>query len=200
MGLSQPTEKTKEIAVIFEDDLTVSPFFYRYLENLHAKYGSVPYINSYALQCSMKHNGKEGNIHVAYYVPVLLYPILGTCGISPQKRNWIEFRECYIQASKDPHLYPLVPGIKPTDWYSDHIRIKATDNMWEMWHMYYAYKNKYYTLYPNVLRCEGMTINWKEHGLHVGAKVNVSKSNNTFDLYILYKTIPHPKLKDLLKE
>jgi hypothetical protein len=35
----------------------------------------------------MKHNGKEGNIHAADYVPVLLYPILGTCGFSPQKRN-----------------------------------------------------------------------------------------------------------------
>jgi hypothetical protein len=56
------------------------------------------------------------------------------------------------------NFYPLVPGIKPTDWYNDHIRFKATDNMWEMWHIYHAYKNKYYTLYPNFLRCEGMPI------------------------------------------
>jgi hypothetical protein len=60
MGLWQPTEETKEMAVIFEDDLTVSPFFYRYLKNVHAKYGSVPYINSYALQCSMKHYKNTG--------------------------------------------------------------------------------------------------------------------------------------------
>jgi hypothetical protein len=59
----------------------------------------------------------------------------------------LEFREWYIQASKDPHFYPLVPGIKPTDWYSDHIRFKATDNMWEMWHIYHAYKNKYYIVW-----------------------------------------------------
>jgi len=70
MGLWQPTEDTKEIAVIFEDDLTVSPFFYRYLKNVHAKYVSVPYINSYALQCSMKHNGKEGNLHAPDSNPV----------------------------------------------------------------------------------------------------------------------------------
>lgn len=174
MGLWQPTEETKEIAVIFEDDLTVSPFFYRYLKNAHAKYGSVPYLNSYALQCSMKHNGKEGNLHAPDSNPVFLYPILGTCGFSPQKRNWIEFREWYIEASKDPHFHPLVPGIKPTDWYNDHIRFKATDNMWEMWHIYHAYKNKYYTLYPNLLRFEGMKINWKEHGSHVGDNVNVT--------------------------
>jgi hypothetical protein len=33
----------------------------------------------------MKHNGKEGNIHAADYVPVLLYPILGTCGFHLRK-------------------------------------------------------------------------------------------------------------------
>jgi hypothetical protein len=60
MGFWQPTEETKEIAVIFEDDLTVSPLVYLYLRNVHAKYGSVPYINSYALECSMEHNVKEG--------------------------------------------------------------------------------------------------------------------------------------------
>ena len=46
--------------------------------------------------------------------------------------------------------------------------------MWEMWHIYHAYKNKYYTLYPNLLRFEGMKINWKEHGSHVGDNVNVT--------------------------
>jgi hypothetical protein len=70
MGLWQPTEETKEITVIFEDDLTVSPLFYRYLKNVHAKYGLVPYINSYALQCSMKHNGTKGNLHVPDSNPV----------------------------------------------------------------------------------------------------------------------------------
>ena len=43
-----------------------------------------------------------------------------------------------------------------------------------MWHIYHAYKNKYYTLYPNLLRCEDMTINWEEHGLHFGADVKVT--------------------------
>ena len=32
MGLWQPTEETKQIAVTFEDDLTVSPLFYLYLK------------------------------------------------------------------------------------------------------------------------------------------------------------------------
>ena len=74
----QPTKETKEIAVIFEDDLTVSPLAYLYLKNIHAKYGSVPYINSYALQCSMEHNVKEGTfmlqiLSVIFYILFLVH-------------------------------------------------------------------------------------------------------------------------------
>ena len=47
----------KEMVVIFEDDVTVSPFFYRYLKVVHAKYDSSPNINSFDLQCSAIHNG-----------------------------------------------------------------------------------------------------------------------------------------------
>ena len=56
MGLWPHREDIKEIAVIFEDDVTVSPFFYRYLKVVHAKYASSPNINSVALQCSAIHN------------------------------------------------------------------------------------------------------------------------------------------------
>jgi hypothetical protein len=48
MGFWQPTEETKEIAVIFEDDLTVSPLVYLYLRNVHAKYGSVQIKKTYS--------------------------------------------------------------------------------------------------------------------------------------------------------
>ena len=56
MGLWPHIQDVKEIAVIFEDDVTVSPFFYRYLKVVHAKYDSSPNINSFALQCSAIHN------------------------------------------------------------------------------------------------------------------------------------------------
>jgi hypothetical protein len=55
MGMWPHREDVKEIAVIFEDDVTVSPFFYRYLKVVHAKYDSSPNINSVALQCSAIH-------------------------------------------------------------------------------------------------------------------------------------------------
>ena len=41
-GLWPHREYVKEIAIIFEDDITVSPFFYRYLKVVHAKYDSSP--------------------------------------------------------------------------------------------------------------------------------------------------------------
>ncbi|WAR27067.1 hypothetical protein MAR_012771 [Mya arenaria] len=47
---------SSEIAVILEDDLTVSPHFYKYLKLVHNKYDSIPEINGFALHGkSLKH-------------------------------------------------------------------------------------------------------------------------------------------------
>jgi hypothetical protein len=35
-----------------------------------------------------------------------------------------------------------------------------------MWHIYYAYSKKERTLHPNFPNKQGMTINWKESGIH----------------------------------
>lgn len=63
MGLWPHIEDVKEIAVSFEDDVTVSPFFYRYLKVVHAKYDSSSHINSFAMQCSPIYNGGSGPLH-----------------------------------------------------------------------------------------------------------------------------------------
>lgn len=38
--------------------------------------------------------------------------------------------------------------------------------MWSMWHIYHAWHNKLWTLYPNLEDSRGLTISWKEAGLH----------------------------------
>ena len=70
MGLWPHKENVIEIAVIFEDDATVSPFFYRYLKVVHAKYD---------LQYSPIHNEGLGPLHAPDDNILFLYPILGTC-------------------------------------------------------------------------------------------------------------------------
>ncbi|CAC5405261.1 unnamed protein product [Mytilus coruscus] len=134
----QPTADSKEIAVIFEDDITVSPFFYRYLKNVHARYDHRPEVNGYSLQgISIKHGGAGGNLHAPDDHVVFLYPIVGSWGFSPKKENWIGFQRWGKQ---------IACGLCGT--FTMHI----------------VKKNGHFI--PNFPHNAGMTINWKEKGLH----------------------------------
>ena len=46
------------------------------------------------------------------------------------------------------------------------LHIGKVDGMWSMWHIYHAWNNKLWTLYPNLPDSRGLTISWREAGLH----------------------------------
>ena len=144
------------------------------LKVVHAKYDSSPNINSVALQCSAIHNGGSGPLHAPDDNIVFIYPILGTCGFSPNKINWLNFLKWYRTASKDKRFIPLVPSKGPSKWYKEHVTAGRTQSMWEMWHIYYAWHHNERTLYPNLLKCDAMTINWKEVGLHFKGNIEIT--------------------------
>lgn len=77
-----PAPDSKEIAVILEDDLTVSKHFYLWLINVHRKYDDWTDLAGYALQGrSMKHGGAAGNLRGPDKDVCFMYPILGICSI-----------------------------------------------------------------------------------------------------------------------
>jgi hypothetical protein len=159
MDLWPHGKDVKEIAVVLEDNVTVSPFLYRYLKVVHTKYDSSPNINSFALQCSAIHNGGSGPLHAPDDNIVFIYPILGTCGFSPNKINWLIFLKWYRTASKDKRFISLVPVMVPSKWYKEHVTDGRTQSMWQMWHIYYAWHHNEGTLYPKLLKYDAMTIN-----------------------------------------
>lgn len=162
-----PAPDSREIAVILEDDLTVSKHFYLWLINVHRKYDDRTDLAGYALQGrSMKHGGAAGNLRGPDKDVCFMYPILGTWGYSPHLKNWLRFVEWYKNVSKDPSFQPLVPGILPSQWWQVFQKQGKTDGMWSMWHIYHAWNNKLWTLYPNFEDSRGLTISWKEAGLH----------------------------------
>lgn len=170
MGTWQPNYFTDEIAVIFEDDTSVSPFFYRYLKLVHKKYNNYESINGFSLQVNVKHGSEDGQLNVSAQNIVFLYPVIGTSGFSPKRNNWIKFIRWYSLKGKNTIL-PLVPEIKkPTGWYIDFLFQDRTSSMWEMWHIYFAFHHKEWTLYPNFGYNLALTINWKEKGLHFDGK------------------------------
>ncbi|XP_033725273.1 uncharacterized protein LOC117315236, partial [Pecten maximus] len=174
-----PPSDSKEIAVILEDDLTVSKYFYKWLKNVHAKYDSLPYINGYALQgYSMKHGGAAGQLRAPDENIVFMYPILGTWGFSPNRENWIKYVKWFDSMSKVNNFKPTVSGILPTLWYNNFIKQGKTGGMWSMWHIYHAWKFKEQTIYPNLPGKSGLTINWKESGLHYSKSQTVTKNKD----------------------
>ena len=144
-----PSANSSEIAVILEDDLTVSPHFYKYLKLVHKKYDHSREINGYSLQgISIKHGG-NGMLKVPRNNTVFLYPVLGTWGFSPSTRNWGNFLKWFSKANVNETFQPYVPGNVATSWYKSHQKSRSAGNMWSMWHIYHAWQAKEYTLYSN---------------------------------------------------
>jgi len=141
----------KEMAVILEDDLQVSKYFYKYLKLVHEKYDSDPQVNGYALQgVSMKHQtSSPGILRGPKHDIAFLYPVLGTWGFSPSPKNWAKFIDWFTKAYKDKSFEPYVYSNVVTVWYKQFRRQGKTGGIWSIWHIYYAWQEKEYTLYPN---------------------------------------------------
>ncbi|XP_069103176.1 uncharacterized protein [Argopecten irradians] len=159
-----PCPPCKEIAVILQDELTVSKYFYKWLKNVHAKYDSLQYINGYSLQgYSIKHGGTSGRLRGPEDSIVFMYPIIGTMGFSPSKENWIKFIHWYERTTKIPSFLPIIPGILQTVWYKQSIKQGTTDKMWYIWHIYHSWKMNQRSMYPNLPGSVGLTVKWDEN-------------------------------------
>jgi len=119
-----PRANSSEIAVILEDDLTVSPYFYKYLKLVHNKYDAVPEVNGFSLQGISIQHGGNGNTKLQGPPDsiVFLYPVLGTWGFSPSTNNWLKFLDWFSVKQNDETFQPYVPGNVVTGWYKEFQR------------------------------------------------------------------------------
>lgn len=193
----QTRNNTKEIAVIFEDDITVSPYFYRYLKIVHRKYGYLPFVNGFSLQGeSIKHNGK-GRLDMPKEHGVFLYPTLGTWGFSPNQKNWVKFVNWFTEIQHDQSVVPLVPDNIASEWYQTYISTGRAETMWEMWHIYYAWKHWELTLYPNFPENRGLTFNWKAEGLHYKGTAELTAGSDLDGLLLTWDPNFSKQLHDI---
>ncbi|XP_060605157.1 uncharacterized protein LOC132757787 [Ruditapes philippinarum] len=164
----RPKRNSSEIAVICEDDITVSIYFYKYLKYVHKKYDNHSEINGYALQgFSMKHHLKDSSPLVGPTNSIVfLYPVIGSWGFSPSRDNWIHFQEWYSLACNDDTKDLFIPNNIASKWYIQFRRKGTHKNIWTIWHIYHAYINSEFTLYTNLPDHIGLSTNWREQGLH----------------------------------
>ncbi|KAK3094122.1 hypothetical protein FSP39_024369, partial [Pinctada imbricata] len=166
-GTWNPDPDSNEIAVFLEDDVSVSPFFYRWLRNVHKKYDRRKDVAGYSLSgiCPRFKNSR-GNVRGPKTEICILYRASGSWGVSPNRENWFRFIEWYKNTSRDPTFEPLIEGIFPSRTYQRFMKAGTTDEMWTMWHIYYTYVNNQFTLFSNFPNEIGLTSHWQEEGLH----------------------------------
>jgi hypothetical protein len=167
----RPKKHTKEIALIVEDDIDISPYAYFWLRAVHKKFARMDTVAGYTLQ--MEHTfffrGMGNFLTGPRNDSVFLYGVLGTWGYAPHPERWREFQDWYH--SKNSTLKPYVPDLLPTLWYKHAESIGTQDTMWEMWHIYYSYILSLSTVYCNLHVSTQrddvyLSLNRKEKGLH----------------------------------
>ena len=115
-----------EHALILEDDLSVSPHFWRWLRWCHAAYGNGQRADfagctlqraslCAAMRCPNLNGGPPPPA-----TPNFMYPLVGSWGFSPDARHWAAFTRWADNLS--PSFRPYVTGLQPTSWYKEFER------------------------------------------------------------------------------
>jgi len=86
--------KSKEVAVILEDDISVSPFIYRWLKAAHRHYGRKRYFLGASLTSDEQRTLSEPSVPIV--VPrkdtTYLYKCFGAWGLSAKPFRWHRFQ------------------------------------------------------------------------------------------------------------
>ncbi|CAH1778911.1 unnamed protein product [Owenia fusiformis] len=171
----RPTEDNKEIAIILEDDMTVSPYFYKWLRAAHAHYDTRADVSGYALANVYQLAAAPGGIVVPLNYTAYMYTVLGSWGFSPHRNRWQEFLVWYDSASTNASFNPYVEGIRHTEWYKSFQKTNSEGSMWEMWHIYFSHIHKLYCVFPNLPDRYMFGRNHQEPGLHYSGNVKVDQ-------------------------
>jgi hypothetical protein len=179
-------EDTKEVGLILEDDLELSPYSWRWLKAAIAAYGSEERVAGFTLQRASLCAAKCPNIVVGGPGKgaggAFLYPLVGTWGYAPTAKSFSRFRQWYYSLPLE--FKPYVDGLSPTEWYRNFEK-KGTEKlrMWTMHHIKYTDTHPdRYTVYPNYYKDNStFSANHRESGLNFNGK---EKQGSTHDLLL----------------
>lgn len=200
-------EKLKKmpILVLLEDDIEVSPFFWRWLKLGHQAYANRSDIAGLSLG-RLNHcpkfcpNLNGGNVTDNSN---FLHPWVGTTGFSPTTKHWENFTNWAREYQKREAVEkPYVPGMRPTEWYKQFEKVgrcPGINCMWTQLHHYYTMNAP--DRYTVRAKCAGglaLAVNHQEAGLHYANKMNAdAKLLKTSFPEKLKKFYPHPDVVGL---
>lgn len=169
-NLSNPTTSS-EFAVILEDDLQVSPKFYKWLLLARAAYAQDEEVAAFTLQRPtlrprQRKGIASGPLNISTDHQVFKYRLLGTWGFAPLREHWIEFRKWY-ELSRVRGDKPYVDHLMTTTWYKEQEgKDGFAPRMWSQWWIRFAEQRNYFTVTANLPDGTTLAANWREPGLH----------------------------------
>jgi Protein of unknown function, DUF273 len=165
----QPTpEDDDERVLLLEDDLELSPWYYKWLSNAMDKYSSYPEVVGFSLQ---KQKLRAKDIGVGEFLPpthtrVFMYRLVGTWGYAPVAAKWRKFRQWFHEHKSKPDFHPYVEGLTPTNWYKQFERDGFAHSMWSMWFIRFCDDFTMYTVYATPKDFKALAVHHAEKGLH----------------------------------
>ncbi|KAI3700489.1 hypothetical protein L2E82_45119 [Cichorium intybus] len=157
-----------EFAFVVEDDIELSPLYYRFLRGLIANYyynasNYSPWIYGASLQRPRFVPGKHGNkISLDEGTQVFLYQLVGTWGQLLFPKPWKEFRLWY-DIHKNKGMKPILDGMVTTGWYK-----KMGDKIWTPWFIKFIHSKTYFNIYTNFPHESALSVSHRDAGVNYG--------------------------------
>lgn len=170
-----------DFAFIVEDDLEVSPLYYKFLRALILNYyynasNFNPSIYGASLQRPRFVPGKHGNkLQLESETRLFLYQLVGTWGQLLFPRPWKEFRLWY-DTHRAKGIKPFLQGMVTTGWYK-----KMGERIWTPWFIKFIHTRGYFNIYTHFLHERALSISHRDAGVNYGKTAGP-------DSYLLDKT------------
>ena len=188
-------QSDEERAVIFEDDTTLSPGWYRWLKQAWSVYANVPDLAGISLQRQtlIPLQPWRDSLHITTEadrsVP-FLYSLLGSIGFSPNPVYWLQFLRWTKMIDLDTYDVSI-PGLVTSDWWSQHDKRQ----MWTQHFIYFSLKLDLYTLFHHLPENETLAAHMRAKGVHthrdLGADFPIARNS----LRLQFPHVPGDELR-----
>ncbi|KAI5063958.1 hypothetical protein GOP47_0020628 [Adiantum capillus-veneris] len=149
-----------------EDDMFVSPLYFKYLRRVIETYyynpsNYDPTVYGISLQRPRFVPGKHGSqLRVDDATHLFLYQLVGTWGQLLFPKPWKEFRLWY-DVLKSKNIKPVLEGMVTTGWYH-----RSKERIWTPWFIKFAYSKGYFNLYTHFSNEQALSVSYRDKGVN----------------------------------
>ncbi|KAK8550710.1 hypothetical protein V6N12_039404 [Hibiscus sabdariffa] len=157
-----------EFAFVVEDDLELSPLYFKYLKALILNYyynssNFSPSVYGASLQRPRFVPGKHGNKMLLESTSGLFfYQLVGTWGQLLFPKPWKEFRLWYDN-HKAKDIKPFLYGMVTTGWYK-----KMGERIWTPWFIKFIHSRGYFNIYTKFPDEKSLSVSHRDVGVNYG--------------------------------